>query len=263
MQDLKIAYIQSELFWQDPTANRSMFEEKIWTIENPVDLIILPEMFTTGFSMDAESHAEVMGTSTSKWMKQVAQQKKCALAGSVIIKDKDKYFNRLIWVNPDGSLRYYDKRHLFRMAGEHEHYNAGVERTIIEYKGWKILPLICYDLRFPVWSRNRYKDEAFDYDLLIYVANWPAPRVNAWDALLRARAVENLSYTIGVNRIGTDGNEVPYLGHSAAYNYKGDEIEVPIEEEAIITVSLNKKSLDDFRDNYPFYLDADDFSLNL
>lgn len=263
MQDLKIAFIQSALHWHNASANRAMFEEKIWTVDEQVDIIILPEMFTTGFSMDAKSLAEVMGTSTVKWMDQMARQKKSAIVGSVIIKEGGNYYNRLIWMNPDGSYHHYDKRHLFRMAGEHESYIAGKERLLIEYKDWKICPLICYDLRFPVWSRNIYSDKGYDFDLMIFVANWPEPRVNAWDTLLQARAIENLSYSIGVNRVGEDGNNVKYSGHSAAYDFKGIAIHAPREEEEIVVVNLQYEPLKTFRERFPFYLDADKFSINL
>lgn len=263
MQNLKIAFIQSPLHWHNPSANRAMFEEKIWQLEEEVNIIILPEMFTTGFSMDVGGFAEVMGTTTVKWMEQMARQTKAVITGSVIIKDGGKYYNRLIWMAPDGNYEHYDKRHLFRMAGEHESYRPGIERLVVEYKGWKICPLICYDLRFPVWSRNIYTEKGYDFDLLIYVANWPSPRVNAWDALLQARAIENLSYSIGVNRVGEDGNEVPYCGHSAAYSYKGDVIHAPSEQEEIVVITLEYAPMNAFRDRFPFYLDADKFSINL
>lgn len=259
MQDLKVAFIQSELHWHDPSANRAMFEEKIWQIESAVDLIILPEMFTTGFSMDASSLAEVMNTTTVKWMQQMASQKQAVITGSVIIKDKGQYFNRLLWVNPDGSYQQYDKRHLFRNAGEHNFYLPGKDRLITTVKGWKVCPLICYDLRFPVWSRNSFEGDVAAYDLLLYVANWPDKRVNAWDSLLQARAVENLSYSIGVNRIGHDGNDVKYCGHSAAYNYKGDILHAPSEKEETVIVTLEHSPMQDFRTRFPFYLDADKF----
>lgn len=261
MQNLKISYIQSELYWQDPQANRAMFEEKIWSIDEDTDLIILPEMFTTGFSMDAEGNAEVMGTFTLKWMQQLASQKNAAITGSVIIKDKADFYNRLLFVRPDGTYFHYDKRHLFRYAGEHENYTPGKERLLVEWKGWKICPMICYDLRFPVWSRNSFEGDKGDYDLLIYVANWPDKRVNAWDALLKARAIENLAYCIGVNRIGTDGNHVNYCGHSAAYDHMGLALHGPTDKEQIVNVTLDHSAMEDFRKSFPFHLDADKFEL--
>lgn len=259
MQDLKIAFIQSQLHWHNPQANRSMFEEKIWEIKSPVDLIILPEMFTTGFTMEASGQAEVMGTTTTKWMAQIAAQTKAVVTGSVVVKEHGNYYNRLIWMNPDGEYQHYDKRHLFRYAGEHEKYLPGKERLIVKLKGWKICPQICYDLRFPVWSRNEYDNGEAAYDLLIYVANWPDKRVNAWDALLKARAIENLAYSIGVNRVGTDDNGVAYCGHSAAYDFKGEVLHGPKELEEIVVVELNYDSMEQFRKRFPFYLDADKF----
>lgn len=263
MQDLRIAFIQSNLHWHNPTANRGMFEEKIWQLEEEVDIIILPEMFTTGFSMDATEQAEVAGTTTVKWMKQIAQQKKAVVTGSIITKEGGKYFNRLIWMFPDGEYQYYDKRHLFRMAGEHESYTPGTKKLTVEYKGWKICPLICYDLRFPVWSRNIYKEGGFEFDLLIFVANWPAARVNAWDTLLKARAIENLSYCVGVNRIGQDEKKVGYNGHSAIFNFKGDIIHAPVEEEEMAIATLEYEPMNAFRERFPFYLDADKFAIDL
>lgn len=261
MQDLKVAFIQSQLHWHNPSANRAMFEEKIWEIDAPVDLIILPEMFTTGFSMDAAAQAEVMNTTTVKWMQQIAAQSGAVVTGSVIIKDQGKYYNRLIWMRPDGSWIHYDKRHLFRNAGEHQFYLPGKEKLIVELKGWRICPLICYDLRFPVWSRNSFIDDKAAYDLIIYVANWPDKRVNAWDSLLQARAIENLSYSIGVNRIGTDENNVDYCGHSAIYNFKGDIIHAPSEKEETVIADLEYQPMKEFRSRFPFYLDADKFDI--
>lgn len=261
MQDLRIAFIQSELHWHNPQANRSMFEEKIWDINSSVDIIILPEMFTTGFTMDALNQAEVMGTTTVKWMEQIAAQTKAVLTGSIIIKEHGNYYNRLIWMYPDGHYQHYDKRHLFRYAGEHNDYTPGKERLIVDLKGWKICPQICYDLRFPIWSRNNYIDGKAAFDLLIYVANWPEKRVNAWDTLLEARAIENLAYTVGVNRIGKDENGVGYCGHSAAYNYNGEVLHAPQDHEQIVVLELKYDLLEQFRKRFPFYLDADKFEI--
>ena len=261
MQDLKVAFIQSSLHWHNPQANRSMFEEKIWQINEPVDLIVLPEMFTTGFSMDSQSQAEVMNTTTVKWMTQMASQTKAVVTGSVIIKEGDKYYNRLIWMRPDGTFEKYDKRHLFRMAGENQNYLSGDKRLIVELKGWKVCPLICYDLRFPVWSRNHFQGDEAAYDLIIYVANWPDKRVNAWDALLKARAIENLAYSIGVNRTGQDDNGVNYCGHSSANDFLGQEVHKPSVIEEIVVVTLQYSPMEEFRKRFPFYLDADRFSL--
>jgi omega-amidase len=258
MQDLKITIIQSDLHWQDADANLAMFEEKIWKIEGATDLIVLPEMFSTGFSMDAASLAEPVNFKSFKWMKQMAAQTGAVITGSVIIKDGGAYFNRLYWVEPDGSFDQYDKRHLFRMANEHEHYSAGTTRIIKNLKGWKICPLICYDLRFPVWSRN-IEEGDLAFDLLLYVANWPAARSAAWDALLKARAIENLCYTIGVNRVGKDGKGIEYNGHSAVYDFKGEQMFFNEGDEILSSMSLSKESLNQFREKFPAHLDADDF----
>jgi len=265
MQDLKVTLIQSPLHWQNADANLAMFEEKIWQIDDKTDLIILPEMFTTGFSMDSKDLAEPMNFKSYKWLRQMAEQTKAAITGSVIIKEDVKYYNRLIWMQPDGQHHIYDKRHLFRMANETDHYKPGDQKLIVEWRNWRIMPLICYDLRFPVWSRNTYLHDLhrMNYDLVLFVANWPAPRVSAWDILLKARAVENLSYSLGVNRIGTDGNEVEYLGHSGAYDFKGDQVTFLDNKEAIETITLSAQSLLKYRKKFPAHLDADHFMLDL
>ncbi len=258
MQDLTVSLIQTELHWENTGANLAMLEEKIWQINQPADLIILPEMFNTGFSMKADALAEPMNFTTFKWMKQQAAQTGAVVTGSYIVKEDGKYFNRLIWMQPDGQWASYDKRHLFRMATEHDVYTPGSKKIVQEWKGWKICPLVCYDLRFPVWSRNTE-----NYDLLLYVANWPAARVQAWDILLQARAVENLSYVAGVNRTGTDGNEVSYNGHSALYNFKGETVLACGEQQGIYTTTLSKDALAAFREKFPAHLDADRFTLTL
>lgn len=259
IDELKIALFQSELHWENVDANLAMFEEKIWTLKHPVDIIVLPEMFTTGFSMNAEELAEVHKTRTFKWMQQQAAQTKAVVMGSAIIKDGAPIYNRLYAVYPDGSFRYYDKKHRFGLAGEDQDYTAGTSRLIIEVKGWKIMPLVCYDLRFPVWARSRRSQEnLYEYDALVYVANWPEPRVNAWDALLTARAIENTSYCIGVNRVGDDGVGAHYVGHSAVYNYKGDQLTFSNQDE-ILYASLTKEDLLAFRKRFPFQADADEF----
>lgn len=260
MEDLRISLIQADLYWENIEANLGMFEEKIWQISGPTDLIVLPEMFTTGFSMNAGKLAEPVNSKTIRWMKQQAAQTKAAVVGSYIVREGDKFYNRLYVVYPDGSSAYYDKKHLFAIAGEGKEYSAGSKRLIVEVKGWKILPLICYDLRFPVWSRSRKSNVSlYEYDLLIYVANWPKPRVNAWDTLLASRAIENLSFCAGVNRLGTDGVNAEYVGHSAVYNYKGDRIGFS-EAEDIIQVTLSAEELNSFRERFPFQVDADPFS---
>lgn len=256
MQDLTIALIQSELHWHQIEANLAMFEEKIWQIDQKVDLIVLPEMFNTGFTMEAEKLAEPMGGKTFKWLRQQAAQTGAVITGSCIVKQEGKFFNRLIWMNPDGSAEIYDKRHLFRMAEEHHHFSPGSSLLVTELKGWRICPLICYDLRFPSWSRNLDQND-LRYDLLLYVANWPAARVAAWDILLRARAVENLSYSIGLNRVGPDGLGIEYCGHSATVDFKGSSLTELGEDENIEVVTLNHRDLSEYRLKFPAHLDAD------
>jgi omega-amidase len=264
MQDLSITIIQSSVHWENSTANLAAFEEKIWKVEKPTDVIILPEMFSTGFSMKPAGLAEMMNQNTFRWMKQMASQTGALIIGSFIAKENGHYFNRLLWMEPDGSYRTYDKRHLFRMADEHKVYTSGENKFIGTWKGWNIFPLVCYDLRFPVWSRNGWNsaDKRMNYDLLIYVANWPQPRVTQWDTLLRARAIENLSYVAGVNRVGDDGNGVPYSGHSAAIGPKGEEIFFAGESEIIKTVRLEYETLIAHRSKFPAYLDADNFTID-
>jgi len=261
MQDLNVTLIQSPLHWEDIGANLAMFEEKLWQIKDQTDLIILPEMFTTGFSMNAESLAEPMNLTTLKWLKQQAAQKDAVIMGSYIVKENGNYFNRLVAMKPGGDYFKYDKRHPFSMAEEDKTYSAGNNRLVFELKGWKICPMVCYDLRFPVWSRNRHQDGQLEYDLLVYVANWPAPRVNAWDTLLQARGIENLSYCAGVNRIGKDRKGLDYLGHSAVYNFKGQTMFFNEGDDIIQTVNLNYQDLKDFREKVGFHLDSDDFEI--
>lgn len=258
MNPLTLALIQTELIWEDSTANRAHLEEKINQISEKVDLIMLPEMFTTGFTMNAKENAEVKGTTTHKWMQQMAKQHSCAIVGSYITREGSLFFNTLTWVDESGMENFYRKKHLFRMADEHKHFHAGIERIIIDYKGWKICPLICYDLRFPEWSRNKFskKTNALDYDLLLYVANWPATRAIAWTSLLQARAVENLCYTAGVNRIGVDGNDVEYSGNSAVFDFKGNQM-IRGENDEILISKISKDSLEEYRSKFPAYLDAD------
>ena len=257
MQNLSLALIQSPLHWESPAANRAMFEEKIWQMDKAVDVIVLPEMFTTGFTMNAKALAEPMNLHTTKWMKQMAEHTKASVCGSFIVQVDGVFYNRFLWMNEDGSYKSYDKKHLFRMAGEDEVYGNGSEKLIVNYKGWNICPFICYDLRFPVWSRN----VTCEYDVLIYVANWPAPRANAWNTLLKARAIENASYAIGVNRIGEDGLGITYAGESAAVDFKGVDIVNMKNEEGIAYVSLSGQELNDYREKFPAWKDADDFRL--
>lgn len=257
MKNLTLTLIQSSLHWEDIPANLAMFEEKIWQIDQPTDLIILPEMFNTGFTMNAVQVAEPMNLHTFKWMKQQAKQTGAVVTGSYIVKEREQCYNRLVWMRPDGSYDTYDKRHLFRMANEHLTFSKGKKRLVTEWKGWRICPLICYDLRFPVWSRNHHQE----YDLLLYVANWPQARSHAWKTLLQARAIENLAYTVGVNRVGLDGNEIPYSGDSAVVSYKGEFLFHQPDEESLHTIRLDKEALSEFREKFPAFLDADEFDL--
>ncbi|MFN8354593.1 MAG: amidohydrolase [Spirosomataceae bacterium] len=257
MQNLTVTLIQSALYWENPTANLAMFEEKIAQLSSPTDLIILPEMFNTGFTMNTEAVGEPMNLTTTKWMKQMAAQTGAVITGSFIVKEGGLAYNRLVWMQPNGQFDYYDKRHLFRMAGEHHHFAAGTRRLIQTLKGWQICPLICYDLRFPVWSRNVNRQ----YDLLLYVANWPEARSQAWKALLQARAIENLSYVIGVNRVGQDGKGLPYSGDSVIHNFVGDRLFECQHDEVIHTQTLDYEAMRAFRERFPAHLDADTFTL--
>ena len=255
---LDITLIQSHLAWENPVQNRAVFEKKIRSISQNTDLIVLPEMFTTGFTMQASNVSETMDGGTFWWLKKMAKERDCAISGSVIIEDNGKYYNRLIFMYPDGTYTTYDKHQLFTLAKEHEVFTAGQKEVIIEYKGWKIKPLICYDLRFPVWARN-----TSDYDILLYVASWPKLRINAWDALLKARAIENMCYCIGVNRVGLDGKGYEYNGHSAVYDVLGNSVlnENPIEKEIILHASLDALHVKKTRNALPFLVDKDRFKL--
>lgn len=256
-QKLNTALIQANLKWEDPQANRSFFSKEIKALSEEIDLIILPEMFTTGFSMNASKLAEKTDGLTLNWMREMAKLKDAAVTGSVIITENDNYYNRLFFVFPDGSYKIYDKRHTFTLAKEDQTYSAGKDRLIVDYKGWKICPLVCYDLRFPVFARNTE-----DYDLLIYVANWPSKRVFAWDTLLKARAIENMSYCIGVNRTGNDGDGYEYNGHTAAYDCLGKNLtELDREEPFVEEITLEKKHLEETREQLKFLQDRDKFTL--
>lgn len=269
MQDLSITIIQTDLFWENPTANLASLEEKIAQISVPTDVIILPEMFNSGFTMNTNAIAEPMNFTTFKWMNQQAKRTNAVVTGSFMVKEDNSFFNRLIWMRPDGSFERYDKRHLFRMGKEHETFTAGTKRLIVELKGWRICPLICYDLRFPVWSRNIFLNSETnnqiiraDYDLLIYVANWSEVRSQVWDTLLQARAIENQSYCIGVNRVGQDGMGVNYSGNSAVIDFKGNPLFYQKELEIVNNQVLSKSALEDFRSKFPVYLDNDKFEIN-
>ncbi len=252
---LKIALIQSILHWEDPVRNRTMFSSKIDQCANDIDVIVLPEMFTTGFTMSPENIKGEESLLTLDWMKVKAKEKDSAIIGSVAYKNNDVYFNRLFFVQPNGEYFSYDKRHTFTLAGEHKKYKSGTKKLILDYKGFRICPLVCYDLRFPVWSRNTE-----DYDLLLYVANWPAPRIGAWDSLLKARAIENMAYCIGVNRVGTDTEGHHYPGHSSAYDPLGKLLAFSKEEE-VLEIKITKNYLDNVRSKLRFLQDRDEFNL--
>ncbi len=255
MQDLTVTLVQSTLHWEQPEANRTMFAEKLAAIKEKTDLVVLPEMFTTGFSMNAAELAEEMDGPTVFWMKKMALSLDAAITGSLIIKEKENYYNRLVWVLPNGGVSYYDKRHLFTMAKEELTYTAGRERLILDWRGWKICPLVCYDLRFPVWSRNDV-----NYDLLIYIANWPEKRNFAWKNLLQARAIENQAWTIGVNRVGEDGNGWYFSGDSSVYGPLGADFYYQnAHKEDIFTYKLLANRISEIRSQMPFLEDMDDF----
>lgn len=259
--EIRISMVQTDLHWQDKTANLAMLEEKIWGLKGKTDLIILPEMFPTGFSMEAAKLAEPMNLTVCRWMKQLAAQTKATVTGSAIISEGGKFYNRLLWVNPDGYTEHYDKRHLFRMASEDQVFSPGLKLPIFNLKGWEICPQVCYDLRFPVWSRNGWENDIAGYDIIFYIASWPAARTSAWDALLPARAIENLAYSLGVNRIGNDGNGIAYSGHSAAYDFRGDKISDLGEKDQIKTVIFSAEKLQEFRTKFPAWKDADEFRI--
>lgn len=262
MEDLKIAYIQTTLHWQNVTLNLSHFSSKLAEITELVDVIVLPEMFTTGFTMKTSGLAEKKDGIALKWMQEVAREKNAVVTGSLIFQEGNLFYNRLIWMQADGNFKTYDKRHLFRMAGEQNEYAAGDEHLVEQVKGWNICPLICYDLRFPVWSRNRMHNEQYEYDVLIYVANWPERRAFAWKSLLVARAIENQSYLIGLNRVGEDGNGINYSGDSVALNFLGEKIsQLEGNIDGIEIVTLNFEKLSHFRNQFPAGLDADNFEI--
>ena len=262
MSTLTVTTIQPDLQWEDKSANLRRLEEKIDGIAEHTELVILPEMFGTGFSMRPELLAEPMEGPTIAWMRAIAARKKIILTGSVIIEEEGKYFNRLIWMLPNGQYGYYDKRHRFAYAGENEHYSAGNKRLIASVKGWKILLLVCYDLRFPVWSRQASQDDKLEYDLIIYVANWPERRSHAWKTLLQARAIENQSYVVGVNRVGDDGNKIYHSGDSMIIDPLGETLYHGVGKEEVFTLTLEKEKLDAIRERFPFWKDADRFHID-
>ncbi|MBP6390801.1 MAG: amidohydrolase [Flavobacteriales bacterium] len=259
MRDLKVTLVQTMLHWEDAPANRGMFAEKLVALKGTTDLIVLPEMFTTGFSMRSAEMAETMDGATVDWMRAQARTMDAALYGSVIIKDEGKHLNRGLFVEPSGKVTVYDKRHLFRFASENDHYAPGTKRVVVEWRGWRLLLQVCFDLRFPVFARNRG-----DYDAMLYVANWPEARRYPWSQLLIARALENQCYVVGENRVGMDGKGIHYSGDSVVIDPRGAVIgQVEPSQEGISTSVLDGGALEDFREKFPVGKDADDFSLSL
>ncbi len=252
---MRISVIQSDLVWENVNENLKHFSQKVLELEGETDVIVLPEMFTTGFSMKSKKLAETMDGETVSWLRDYSEEVDALIIASLIILENDKFYNRLICAFPDGKIEFYDKRHLFRMANENDYYSQGTEKLIIEYKGWRIRPLVCYDLRFPVWSRNKN-----DYDLLIYIANWPERRNEPWKTLLKARAIENQAYVVGVNRVGTDENSIVYSGDSAIISPKGNLLStIKPHKEETETVEISLDNLNQFRENFPVGKDADEF----
>jgi predicted amidohydrolase len=272
MAPLTITTLQTNLVWENKNANLQLLGKKINSLQEKSAIVVLPEMFSTGFSMQPQLFAETMEGETMQWMKEISSANKIILTGSLIIEENNHYYNRLIWMLPNGDYGYYDKRHLFGFAGEDKHYTAGNRRLIASVKGWKINLQICYDLRFPVWARNRNTtvdnasteesttDTRPEFDVLLYVANWPERRSHAWKTLLCARAIENQCYVIGVNRVGVDGNNVSHSGNSLVIDPLGEVLYHMADEEDIFTITLQKEWLNEVRGKFPFWKDADDFN---
>ena len=259
IENLKVTVFQAYLFWENVDKNLENISLRLSNgVREKTDLIVLPEMFNTGFSMNAENLAEEMGGKTMQWLQQTAVKYQCVVTGSLIIKANDAYYNRLIWMLPTGDYQFYDKHHLFGMSGEQQHFTAGKEALIVDLKGWKIRLAICYDLRFPVWLRNKENN----YDILLLVASWPDQRSAHWRTLIQARAIENQSYVIGVNRVGHDGKQVYHSGHSMCIDAAGNTIYYKPEDEDLYTFSINYQELIKIRRQFPFLKDADDFNLN-
>ena len=262
MSDLTVSLIQANLHWEDIPANLAMFGQKIDSIKERTEVIVLPEMFSTGFSMQSSKLAETMDGSAVQWMKQKAKEKNVIITGSLIIEENGEYYNRLLWMLPNGTYGAYDKRHLFAFADEHNHYKAGEKRLIAQVKGWKICLNVCYDLRFPVWARNTIQDNgAPAYDVLVNVANWPERRNTPWRALLQARAIENQCYVIGVNRVGADGHNIYHSGDTSLIDPVGEIIYHKAHDEDVFTYTLSRTHLEELRAKFPFMKDADEFMI--
>ncbi len=261
---LRVSLIQGNTRWHDAAGNRDYYGALVRSVKGQSELVVLPETFTSGFTNETLGNAETMAGESFAWFGKLSREVGAVLTGSMVVREGDKCVNRLVWMRPDGSYELYDKRHLFRMAGEHTRYAGGAARLIVELNDWRICPLVCYDLRFPVWIRNRYDKTAagrFDYDLSIFVANWPSARRYAWQTLLRARAIENLSYCIGLNRVGTDGNNLHYSGDSAVLDFLGQPLLELGSQEQVVTVSLDPGALTAHRERFPAWMDADEFEL--
>jgi omega-amidase len=265
MNPLRVSTVQGATRWHDALGNREYYSELVRKLAGSTDLIVLPETFLSGFTNETLGNAETMEGEGLRWMRSLATEVGAVITGSLVMREGDRCVNRLIWARPDGSFEAYDKRHLFRMAGEHERYASGEQRLIVELNGWRICPQVCYDLRFPVWLRNTYNRELqrFDYDLLVFVANWPAARRYAWSTLLRARAIENLAYCVGVNRVGTDGNQLTYSGDSAVLDFLGQPMIELGAQEQIATVTLDPAALAAHRERFPAWMDADTFAISI
>jgi omega-amidase len=266
MSSLTLTLIQANLQWEDKAANLQMFEQKINDLQEKTEIIILPEMFNTGFSMQPEKFAEKMDGEAVTWMKRISAEKRVIVTGSIMIEENGHYYNRLIWMLPNGQMGQYDKRHLFAYANEDQHYTGGQKRFIASVKGWRINLMVCYDLRFPVWARQSKKIDGdgspqLEYDMLIYVANWPERRSHAWKTLLQARAIENQSYCIGVNRVGNDGNDIYHSGDSMVINPFGEAVYHKSHDEDVFTITLQKSDVEDVRTKIPFWKDADPFMI--
>lgn len=257
MEPLKVTTFQAYIFWENSEKNLNNLALRLGALRQKTDLIILPEMFNTGFTKNVEKCAETLGGPSMQWMQQQAQKYECVVVGSIIIEENNLFYNRLIWMQPDGSYKQYNKRHLFSLSNEDQVFQAGTEKLIVELKGWKICPMICYDLRFPVWSRNVNGD----YDILLYLANWPDSRIEHWQKLIPARAIENQSFVIGVNRVGYDGNEVYHPGGSMCISPSGEVVYYKPENEDLFTFTIYPADLIDYRKKYKFLKDSDSFTL--
>jgi len=265
MTPLRVSLVQGATRWHDAAANRAYYGAFARTLKGQSDLIVLPETFLSGFTNETLGNAETMDGVGMQWLRDLAAEIGTTITGSIVVREGERCVNRLVWMRPDRTFATYDKRHLFRMAKEHERYAGGDARLVVELNGWRICPEVCYDLRFPVWLRNRYDRDAsrFEYDLVLFVANWPSPRRHAWRTLLRARAIENLAYCIGVNRVGVDGNELHYAGDSGAFDFLGQPLVELGAQEQVVTVTLDPVALAAHRERFPAWMDADEFEIRI